>query len=87
MEDSYLPEWVTLFHEFWLQVTHVLNVACGVENAFPGHFIYKTVPMMDLPETELTSYLPQCFEFIDEAKKQVCDWITVLLLVLFQWYF
>ncbi|MCI4377149.1 hypothetical protein PGIGA_G00200230 [Pangasianodon gigas] len=52
------------------KVTHVLNVACGVENAFPEHFIYQTVPMMDLPETELTSYLPQCFEFIDEARKQ-----------------
>ncbi|KAB5579086.1 hypothetical protein PHYPO_G00190680 [Pangasianodon hypophthalmus] len=52
------------------KVTHVLNVACGVENAFPERFIYKTVPMMDLPETELTSYLPQCFEFIDEARKQ-----------------
>ncbi|KAI5613952.1 dual specificity phosphatase 19, partial [Silurus asotus] len=52
------------------KVTHVLNVACGVENLFPEHFIYKTVPMMDLPETQLTPFLPQCFEFIDEARKQ-----------------
>ncbi|TSN12197.1 Dual specificity protein phosphatase 19 [Bagarius yarrelli] len=52
------------------KVTHVLNVACGVENAFPEQFIYKTVSMMDVPETELISYLPQCFEFIDQARKQ-----------------
>ncbi|KAM9500200.1 dual specificity protein phosphatase 19b [Clarias gariepinus] len=52
------------------KVTHVLNVACGVENAFPEHFIYKTVSMMDLPETQLSTYLPQCFEFIEEARKK-----------------
>lgn len=52
------------------KVTHVLNVACGVENAFTEDFSYKTVHMMDLPETELASYLPQCFEFIDQARKQ-----------------
>ncbi|XP_062850456.1 dual specificity protein phosphatase 19b [Trichomycterus rosablanca] len=52
------------------KVTHILNVAYGVENAFPEHFTYKTVPMLDLPETKLTSYFLQCFEFIDQARKQ-----------------
>ncbi|KAK3546602.1 hypothetical protein QTP70_030477 [Hemibagrus guttatus] len=52
------------------KVTHVLNVAYGTMNSFPEQFIYKHVPMLDLPETKLTSYLPQCFEFIDEARKQ-----------------
>ncbi|XP_066538081.1 dual specificity protein phosphatase 19b [Hoplias malabaricus] len=52
------------------KVTHVLNVAYGVENAFPEQFTYKTVTMLDLPETQLSSYFPQCFEFIDEAREQ-----------------
>ncbi|XP_056609909.1 dual specificity protein phosphatase 19b [Triplophysa dalaica] len=52
------------------KVTHVLNVAYGVENAFPGVFIYKTVTMLDLPETDITSYFPQCFEFINHASQQ-----------------
>ncbi|XP_072543446.1 dual specificity protein phosphatase 19b [Salminus brasiliensis] len=52
------------------KVTHVLNVAYGVENAFPELFSYKTVTMLDLPETQLTSYFPQCFEFIDQAREQ-----------------
>ncbi|KAL7880586.1 hypothetical protein SRHO_G00028400 [Serrasalmus rhombeus] len=52
------------------KVTHVLNVAYGVDNAFPELFTYQTVTMLDLPETRLTSYFPQCFEFIDQAREQ-----------------
>ncbi|KAH0621560.1 hypothetical protein JD844_022978 [Phrynosoma platyrhinos] len=51
-----------------LQVTHVLNVAYGVENAFPHDFTYKTIPILDLPETDIVSYFPECFEFIEEVK-------------------
>ncbi|XP_073692577.1 dual specificity protein phosphatase 19b [Garra rufa] len=53
-----------------LKVTHVLNVAYGVENAFPDLFTYKTVTMLDLPETDITSYFPECFQFINEASQQ-----------------
>ncbi|XP_043099454.1 dual specificity protein phosphatase 19b [Puntigrus tetrazona] len=53
-----------------LKVTHVLNVAYGVENAFPDLFTYKTVTVLDLPETDITSYFPECFEFINEASQQ-----------------
>ncbi|CAM2100281.1 dual specificity protein phosphatase 19 [Caretta caretta] len=49
-------------------VTHVLNVAYGVENAFPNDFIYKNISILDLPETDITSYFPECFEFIEQAK-------------------
>ncbi|XP_007236155.2 dual specificity protein phosphatase 19b [Astyanax mexicanus] len=52
------------------KVTHILNVAYGVENAFPDLFTYKTITMLDLPETQLTSYFPQCFEFIAQAREQ-----------------
>ncbi|XP_066494853.1 dual specificity protein phosphatase 19 [Tiliqua scincoides] len=49
-------------------VTHVLNVAYGVENAFPQDFIYKVIPILDLPETDIVSYFPECFEFIEQVK-------------------
>ncbi|XP_039349691.1 dual specificity protein phosphatase 19 [Mauremys reevesii] len=49
-------------------VTHILNVAYGVENAFPNDFIYKNISILDLPETDITSYFPECFEFIEQAK-------------------
>ncbi|XP_076829103.1 dual specificity protein phosphatase 19b [Brachyhypopomus gauderio] len=52
------------------KVTHVLNVAYGVENVFPDLFTYRTVTMLDLPDTDLTTYFPQCFEFIDQARQQ-----------------
>lgn len=49
-------------------VTHVLNVAYGVENAFPQDFIYKVIPILDIPETDIVSYFPECFEFIEQVK-------------------
>ncbi|KFU98448.1 PREDICTED: dual specificity protein phosphatase 19, partial [Pterocles gutturalis] len=50
------------------KVTHVLNVAYGVQNAFLNDFMYKTISILDLPETDITSYFPECFEFIEKAK-------------------
>ncbi|KAM6177907.1 dual specificity protein phosphatase 19 [Rhynchocyon petersi] len=50
------------------KVTHILNVACGVENAFIDDFTYKNISMLDLPETNLLSYFPECFQFIEQAK-------------------
>ncbi|XP_045152048.1 dual specificity protein phosphatase 19 isoform X1 [Echinops telfairi] len=50
------------------KVTHILNVACGVENAFLSDFTYKSISILDLPETDLLSYFPECFEFIEHAK-------------------
>ncbi|CAH1238871.1 DUSP19 [Branchiostoma lanceolatum] len=46
-------------------VTHVLNVAAGVETEiFPDAFTYKHVPILDLPETNITEFFPECFAFI-----------------------
>ncbi|TRY83320.1 hypothetical protein DNTS_015054 [Danionella cerebrum] len=52
------------------KVTHVLNVAFGVDNVFPERFSYKTVTVLDLPETDITSCFPECFRFIREAQEQ-----------------
>ncbi|XP_018584400.1 dual specificity protein phosphatase 19 [Scleropages formosus] len=51
-----------------LKVSHILNVAYGVENSFPHLFEYKTLNILDLPETPITSYFRECSQFIDEAK-------------------
>ncbi|XP_027820564.1 dual specificity protein phosphatase 19 isoform X2 [Ovis aries] len=51
-----------------LKVTHILNVAYGVENAFLNDFIYKNISILDLPETNILSYFPECFGFIEQAK-------------------
>uniref|UniRef100_A0A673K2X6 Dual specificity protein phosphatase 19-like n=1 Tax=Sinocyclocheilus rhinocerous TaxID=307959 RepID=A0A673K2X6_9TELE len=53
------------------KVTHILNVAYGVENAFPDLFIYKTLSILDLPDTDIISYIEECAQFIDQAKKGV----------------
>ncbi|KAM3916155.1 dual specificity protein phosphatase 19 isoform 1-T2 [Leptodactylus fuscus] len=52
------------------KVTHILNVAYGVENIFPDEFTYKKLSILDLPETDITSYFPECFDFIEEARQQ-----------------
>lgn len=52
------------------KVTHVLNVAYGVANPFPHLVRYRTVTVLDLPDTDITSYLPECCAFIEEAKEE-----------------
>ncbi|ELT89386.1 hypothetical protein CAPTEDRAFT_93388 [Capitella teleta] len=51
-------------------VTHILNVACRVENFFPDDFTYKRLNILDLPETNIVDYFPECFEFIEEGMQQ-----------------
>lgn len=53
------------------QVSHVLNVAYGVSNLFPEELLYRTVQILDLPETDILSFLEECSSFIDQARKQV----------------
>uniref|UniRef100_A0A8C1A008 Dual specificity protein phosphatase 19 n=1 Tax=Castor canadensis TaxID=51338 RepID=A0A8C1A008_CASCN len=53
------------------KVTHILNVAYGVENAFLSEFTYKNISILDLPETNILSYFPECFEFIEQARIKV----------------
>ncbi|XP_037705238.1 dual specificity protein phosphatase 19 isoform X1 [Choloepus didactylus] len=50
------------------KVTHILNVAYGVENAFLSDFTYKSISILDVPDTNILSYFPECFEFIEQAK-------------------
>ncbi|XP_078129375.1 dual specificity protein phosphatase 19-like isoform X1 [Sander vitreus] len=52
------------------KVSHVLNVAYGVTNLFPDQLIYKTLQILDLPDTDITSYVGECSSFIDQAREQ-----------------
>ncbi|XP_072903154.1 dual specificity protein phosphatase 19 [Hemitrygon akajei] len=52
------------------KISHILNVGYGIENAFPCEFIYKNVSILDLPDTAITLYFQECFDFIDQAKTQ-----------------
>ncbi|XP_043931179.1 dual specificity protein phosphatase 19 isoform X2 [Protopterus annectens] len=53
------------------KVSRILNVGYGVENAFPDVFLYKSISILDLPETDITLYFQECFTFIDQAKMQL----------------
>ncbi|KAM9365498.1 dual specificity protein phosphatase 19-like [Pholidichthys leucotaenia] len=52
------------------KVSHVLNVAYGVADLFPDQLVYKTIQILDLPDTGITSYLQECSSFIDQARQQ-----------------
>lgn len=52
------------------QVTHVLNVAYGVPNPFPEQLIYKTLPILDIPDTNIIAFLEECNDFIEQARDQ-----------------
>ncbi|XP_059896946.1 dual specificity protein phosphatase 19a [Gadus macrocephalus] len=52
------------------KVSHILNVAYGVENLFPLLFIYKNVQILDQPDTELTAHLKDCCRFITQAQEE-----------------
>lgn len=50
------------------KVSHVLNVAYRVTNPFPDRLVYKTLQILDLPDTDITSYMEECSSFIDQAR-------------------
>uniref|UniRef100_A0A1A7YU47 Dual specificity phosphatase 19 n=2 Tax=Iconisemion striatum TaxID=60296 RepID=A0A1A7YU47_9TELE len=52
------------------KVSHVLNVAYGVSNLFPDQMVYKTVQILDLPDTQIAPYLKESSSFIDQAREQ-----------------
>lgn len=51
-------------------VTHILIVAKSLEPAYPNDFVYKKIEVLDSPDTNLEQHFDECFNFIDEAKRQ-----------------
>ena len=47
-----------------LSVTHVLNVSSFPSSPFAGHIKYTHLPLLDVPEQELTQTLDQAFELL-----------------------
>lgn len=52
-------------------ITHILNVANFPSKQWP-ELQYLDVPILDLPEEQLSSYFPVCFKFIDNALETGC---------------
>ena len=50
-----------------LGVTHILNVAADLPNAFPSEYVYCSVPMYDDEDEILMRHYSKCQDFIDEA--------------------
>ncbi len=50
------------------EITHILNLAYGVKNVFEDDYNYKTLEILDVPETDIRKYFDECFEFIDDAR-------------------
>ncbi|CAL8339555.1 unnamed protein product [Boreogadus saida] len=69
------------------KVSHILNVAYGVENVFPLLFIYKNVQILDQPDTELTAHLKDCCRFITQAQEEVSQTPPPLHSLLLHHYF
>lgn len=50
-------------------ITHVLNVATGVDNLFPDDFQYLSIAILDLPNENIRSHFETCFAFMNSANK------------------
>ncbi|RUS86457.1 hypothetical protein EGW08_005772 [Elysia chlorotica] len=50
-------------------VTHILNVATGIENMFPHDFVYQTQEIRDLPEFPIFHGFQRAISFIDQCKE------------------
>ncbi|XP_014770907.1 dual specificity protein phosphatase 19 [Octopus bimaculoides] len=53
-------------------VTHILNVATGVENLYPEKFTYKSIKVYDLPDTKIVDIFDEAFAFIEEGRSSGC---------------
>lgn len=49
------------------KITHILNVATGIVNAFPQQYKYCNVELLDLPQTNIRQVFSQTNEFIQQA--------------------
>jgi protein-tyrosine phosphatase len=52
------------------EITHILNLGYGVQNAFEDDYNYKKLDILDTPETDIRKYFDECFEFIDEGRQR-----------------
>lgn len=51
-----------------LKITHILNITATCPNCFPNDIQYKTIPIKDTWNQNISSFFQECFEFIDSAR-------------------
>ncbi|KAL6040726.1 Dual specificity protein phosphatase 10 [Balamuthia mandrillaris] len=49
------------------KVTHILNVATGIENRFPQDFVYLSEPLYDDEQQQIARHFERCFAFIEQG--------------------
>jgi atypical dual specificity phosphatase len=49
------------------KITHILNVATGIKNAFPEQYKYLSIELLDLPETNIREVFSRTNKFIQQA--------------------
>jgi atypical dual specificity phosphatase len=49
------------------KITHILNVATGIKNAFPEQYKYLNIELLDVPETNIRKEFTRTNEFIQQA--------------------
>ncbi|CAF2541583.1 unnamed protein product [Rotaria sp. Silwood2] len=49
------------------KITHILNVATGIRNAFPDQYKYLNIELLDVPETNIHKVFTRTNEFIQTA--------------------
>ncbi|CAF1659955.1 unnamed protein product [Rotaria magnacalcarata] len=49
------------------RITHILNVATGINNAFPEQYKYLNIELLDVPETNIQKVFTYTNEFIQQA--------------------
>ncbi|XP_004508378.1 dual specificity protein phosphatase 1 isoform X2 [Cicer arietinum] len=52
-----------------VNVTHILTVAGKLVPVHPADFVYKIIDVADREDTNIKQYFNECFDFIDEAKR------------------
>lgn len=50
-----------------LGITHVLTAVMGVEEMFPGGFVYKLLPLRDISEQNIMDFFDESTKFINDA--------------------
>lgn len=59
-----------VLHNF--NITHILNVGYNIANFFETNFVYKNIEILDVPEFDIRLHFDECFQFIDEGRKDGC---------------
>lgn len=58
-------------------ITHILNMADELENAFPDKYKYKHCRLNDTSKDSIMPLINSCIHFIEEARTSTCNKILI----------